>query len=380
MQKNEKFRFGSLDCLRGVFASMVVFHHMVDYTTSPVIHNNFFHYSNLFVDFFFVLSGFVISYSYKQLNSWDELKNFCRKRFFRLYPLHFLLLLVFVVFEVAKYFASSRISFNGGVFQENNFGSFLVSALLLNSVKWPFIHSLSWNYPSWSISAEMISYLFYSLVLLGWSRSRNPILRNGIFLVTVLIGFGTLYFLQGNFNLIFTYDYGYLRGLIGFSSGVLCFRAFERLYSRMKLVSSLIFTLLECILLLLTFLLIWNWELLKTDGYIYEILFFISILVFAFERGAVSKALKRIPFFINLGKYSYSIYMTHAIIGILFNVLFIRILKLPDTAYAYLFLLNFLIVYFVSRWTYHHIELYFQKRFTRQPKKAIIQEDQLLTF
>src|SRR5690349_1149576 len=104
MSGKAKPRFASLDCLRGLFASMVVFHHMVDYTSSPVVHNNFFRYSNLFVDFFFVLSGFVISYSYSSFPTRESLQRFYKKRLLRLYPLHFFLLLVFVLFEFAKYF------------------------------------------------------------------------------------------------------------------------------------------------------------------------------------------------------------------------------------------------------------------------------------
>jgi peptidoglycan/LPS O-acetylase OafA/YrhL len=379
MREKEKFRFASLDCLRGIFASMVVFHHMVDYTSSAVIHNNFFAYSNLFVDFFFVLSGFVISYSYPAFRSRSDLAAFYRKRVLRLYPLHVLLLLVFVAFEFAKYYAGAYIRFNGGAFNENNFYSFLTSALLLNSVKWPFVHSLSWNYPSWSISAEMISYCFYGLIGLGLYSYGRQLFRTFVFLGNILIGFGILYLVQGNFNLIFTYDYGFIRGMIGFSAGVLCFTVFKALYEKAKTISIRAFTIAEIIALLLTFVLVWNWDRFSFHGYIYEVLFFASILIFAFGRGAVSKFLVSVPFFTNLGKYSYSIYMNHAIIGILFNVLFIRLLKLPETSYAYLFLLNFLAVYFISKWTFYHVEVFFQKKLGRQAKKAIIREDQKLT-
>lgn len=350
---------------------MVVFHHMVDYTSSAVIHNRFFTYSNLFVDFFFVLSGFVISYSYPSFQNSQDLRHFHRKRFWRLYPLHLILLLVFAVFEFAKYYASSFITFNGGAFKENNLGSFIVSALLLNSIKWPFTHALSWNYQSWSISAEMISYFFYSFVVFGLVKVGRRAYRTVSFLGAILIGFALLYLIQGNFNLILTYDYGFLRGLIGFSTGVLCFTVFDAVYEKAKAIPAFVFTLLECLAFLLTFILIWNWEVFKPHGYVYEVLFFFSILTFAFEKGGVSRLLTRVPFFLSLGTYSYSIYMNHAIIGILFNVLFIRILKFPDTAYAYLFVLDFAIVYIVSKWTFAHVELYFQKRFGQRPKSLV---------
>ena len=380
MSGKAKPRFASLDCLRGLFASMVVFHHMVDYTSSPVIHNNFFRYSNLFVDFFFVLSGFVISYSYSSFPTGESLRRFYKKRLLRLYPLHVCLLLVFVLFEFAKYFSAAYIQFNGGMFAENNLLSFLSSLLLLNSVKWPHIYSLSWNYTSWSISAEVISYFTYSLIVFSLFRLRKQAYQNLIFLFLIFIGFGVLYFLHGNLNLIYTYDYGFLRGLIGFSAGVLCFGVYKGIHQNGQHLPALLFTALECLALLLTFVLVWNWERFQTAGYVYIILFFFSVLVFAFEKGHVSRFLASVPFFLNLGTYSYSIYMNHAIIGILFNVFFIRILKLPETVYAYLALLNFLVVYFVSRWTFYNIELRFQKRISHRLEKVLVAEDQKFSF
>ncbi|MNL61848.1 hypothetical protein D3C87_1858210 [compost metagenome] len=59
--------------------------------------------------------------------------------------------------------------------------------------------------------------------------------------------------------------------------------------------------------------------------------------------------------------------MTHALLISLFNVLFIRILKFPPEAYSYLFILNFILIYFVSSWTYKHIEMQFQYK---SPKKV----------
>ncbi len=57
-------RIKKLDGMRGVFSLMVVvFHYPKDYLPK-IIHNNFLVVnSDSFVDFFFVLSGFVISYS-----------------------------------------------------------------------------------------------------------------------------------------------------------------------------------------------------------------------------------------------------------------------------------------------------------------------------
>ena len=98
-----KDRFEVLDIFRGIFSAMVVFFHMSFFSATPVLNNNFIYNSDLFVDFFFVLSGFVIAYSYRQINTYRHLKVFLKKRVSRLYPLHLVMLLIFVVIELSKH-------------------------------------------------------------------------------------------------------------------------------------------------------------------------------------------------------------------------------------------------------------------------------------
>src|SRR5690349_5552566 len=98
-----KDRFEVLDIFRGIFSAMVVFFHMSAFANTPVINNHFVDNSDLFVDFFFVLSGFVIAYSYREINGGDKLQQFLKKRWLRIYPLHLVMLLIFVVIEVTKH-------------------------------------------------------------------------------------------------------------------------------------------------------------------------------------------------------------------------------------------------------------------------------------
>ena len=56
------------------------------------------------VDVFFVLSGFVIFYAYYgKLGSIGGVRHFVWLRFWRLYPLHFTFLIVFLFIEVIKF-------------------------------------------------------------------------------------------------------------------------------------------------------------------------------------------------------------------------------------------------------------------------------------
>ena len=81
-----KPRYEILDGLRGVAALMVVFFHCFE-TYNPVIGTQIINHGYLAVDFFFVLSGFVIGYAYD--DRWDKMSTwgFFKRRLVRLHPM-----------------------------------------------------------------------------------------------------------------------------------------------------------------------------------------------------------------------------------------------------------------------------------------------------
>lgn len=368
-----KERFEVLDIFRGIFSSMVVFFHMSAFSKTPILNNNFIYNSDLFVDFFFVLSGFVITYSYQYISNFNQFGKFYKKRFLRLYPLHIIMLMAFLIVEVSKHNLSAYIHVNELDNADNNMVTFFSSVFLVNSVKIPGATDVSWNLPSWSISAEMIAYLVFGLMIIFINSAKLYKIRNlmyGVLLSLVLVIF---YQITGSFKLTYSFDYGFLRSIIGFFTGVLCFNAYGYLKEYLRNLPTIFFNITETLIIFLILFLVWNKEPFKQSEYIYEILFFCSILIFAFEKGFISKGLNKLTLLKNIGKYSYSIYMTHALLLSIFNIVFIRILKLQPSAYAYLFLLNYLLIYFVSKWTYKHIEMRFsQKNSKPAPEKIII--------
>ena len=83
-------RIHKLDGLRGFCSLMVVFYHYPQSFLPDFIFRNFFiRESWSFVDFFFVLSGFVISYNYSTLSNPNDFWLYIKKRIIRLYPLLF---------------------------------------------------------------------------------------------------------------------------------------------------------------------------------------------------------------------------------------------------------------------------------------------------
>ena len=113
-----------LESLRGIAAASVALHH---FSVNSILQNNYYvKNSYLMVDFFFVLSGFVIAYNYMdKLTNTKNLINFQIKRFLRLYPLHFLVLLAFLFKENAIYYFEkvTGVQPNTPVFSVNNLES-----------------------------------------------------------------------------------------------------------------------------------------------------------------------------------------------------------------------------------------------------------------
>ncbi|MFD1140774.1 acyltransferase family protein [Larkinella insperata] len=356
-----KHRFQVLDIFRGIFASMVVFFHLSPFADTPLLNNNFVENSDMFVDFFFVLSGFVITYSYPNVSNGSEFGGFIKKRLWRIYPLHVILLFSFVIIENIKLYFATYIHINQPYNESNNILTFFTSLFLLNSVKFPGIRDVSWNIPSWSISAEMICYLVFGCMLVLIHKTRLQAIKYAVFGALPILALFLLIAITGRSEINYSFDYGFLRGIIGFFTGSVCYYVFNRAYPLLSQLKSSYFTLLEVSTLLVLGLMIYYGTALKAIGFVYEFIFFLAILTFSFERGIISALLKKSGLLKNIGTYSYSIYMTHTLLLSLFNVVFIRLLKLPPSAYVYLVFLNYYLIYIVSRWTYNNIEMRFNK-------------------
>src|ERR1700746_4045007 len=94
-------RLVALDSLRGLCALMVALLHIN--SVSHISESSFVRQSWLFVDFFFVLSGFVIAFTYlDKIESKAALVEFAIRRFGRVWPLHAAILRLFVVSECLK--------------------------------------------------------------------------------------------------------------------------------------------------------------------------------------------------------------------------------------------------------------------------------------
>src|SRR5438874_6149347 len=119
------------------------------------------------VSFFFVLSGFILVYTYAgtQLNA----RDFWRARFARVYPAYLFALLIstpFFLFAVRHY---KEINLPFMTFQAMHVKLTVALEMLLLQA-WVPLAALSWNPVGWSLSVEAFFYLLFPLLLFRYSR------------------------------------------------------------------------------------------------------------------------------------------------------------------------------------------------------------------
>jgi peptidoglycan/LPS O-acetylase OafA/YrhL len=161
-----------LDGLRIVAASAVVILHYSDYVKDHPIGrflvDHTWHF-NLFVDLFFVISGYVIASQYlTKVGSPAAIGRFLWRRFARIYPLHLATLAFYVAIALALYFGIAR----GENPARYPLSDIPAQLLLLHAIDGA---RLTFNFPSWSLSAEFFCYALFPLMAILLSR-RKPVI------------------------------------------------------------------------------------------------------------------------------------------------------------------------------------------------------------
>ena len=119
------------------------------------------------VSFFFVLSGFILVYTYASRPM--ILKDFWRARFARIYPAYAFSLLV-----TAPFFFFAVLTMNIPFFAWAKAHLKFVSVLVVSLLQaWVPPAALSWNAVAWSLSVEAFFYLLFPFLLLFFVR-RSP--------------------------------------------------------------------------------------------------------------------------------------------------------------------------------------------------------------
>lgn len=265
----------------------------------------------LWVEFFFALSGFVLTYVYAA--RWMELWRargyfgFLRARLSRLYPLHLTILLLMLAMVIVL----RQLAAQGGyvsIYDEQwhpivTWQTFIANLFLVQA--WNIFPYLSWNGASWFVSVEFLLCLLFPLYLMltrgGWRAAVLMIIAGAVALAALA---------HPRYGLDLTFHNGIYRGMAAFGMGVgfavLHARALEHGAANLP---DYVFSLAQAAVLAWLIYAIYNtgWSHRPSD--ITTALAVIA-LVFAlsFDRGFLAKAFA-IPPLLMLGEWSYAIYI-----------------------------------------------------------------------
>lgn len=181
----------------------------------------------IMVDLFFIMSGFIICHVYQDSFQYGfnikTFRQFTVARFARVYPLHFITLILCIALFVPKW----------GWDSVDDPKAIVTNILLIHSFG---IHKIfTWNVPSWSISAEWWSYMVFPMVAIFlYQKKKLAVL---VLLLFVVLAYGGIVYwiprksfmdpnLPAPHNLDSTFDFGYLRGLAGFVTGMLLYKLY----------------------------------------------------------------------------------------------------------------------------------------------------------
>jgi peptidoglycan/LPS O-acetylase OafA/YrhL len=319
------------------------------------------------VDYFFLLSGFIFFWLYKESIQIKaiNLRTFWVQRFSRLYPLHVATLVLVALLQII-YTAHEGNSF---VYPFNDAYHFLLN--LGFASKWGFEKGWSFNAPVWSISIEILLYFIFFIV-----ASRR--LGNWFFCLTVsIVSFVILQFPHHPiFKGLTTF---FLGGFIYYLTLLISTK-----YFRLKTVIYVTCTM--CWLLVITHFYITDLsEVALTlgiigkifmEGFPYYILFPLtvcSLVLFEIDRGAVLKPISWV------GDITYSSYLLHFPLQLLFGLALSYGVLNPtfrlEPMYLFIF---FAILIPLSYFTFVKFERPMQKliraQFLAQPNKKPMQD------
>lgn len=312
--------------IRSVAALFVVYKHYGPLFTIlfPILRRFSFVYraGPLGVDLFFVLSGFILSHNYLHRFVHSDRKgyfSFLRARFARIYPVHVASLLILATLVLSASLAGKAVNPESYTARE-----WFQNLLLLQA--WPMIFTRSWNFPSWSISAEAFAYVLFPIFAPLILRTKRPALFCVASLSAFVLPACTRLIPEG-----YPSNWALLRVLSEFMAGCCLYRVFDR-----KQKCPLTPSIAGALALIVGF----------TCSYLgqpisFAVPMFLFVIWSLAERPSGFLAGRTAQY---LGRVSYSLYMTHAVIEIVLN----RVIPVEHFATSgILFRLGILAVYWL---------------------------------
>lgn len=172
MPSESPVRFHYIDLLRGLSAlAVLIYHYRAFFVTAPdtwppVVNLPLqgclwpiYEYGRLAVQVFWVISGFVFAVAYARFGTQMSLWRFFVHRFARLYPLHFVMLILVATIQAASF----RFTGHFQVYGSNTPLDFIAQIFLASN--WLSAYRFTFNGPVWSVSVEILIYLAFVVYL-----------------------------------------------------------------------------------------------------------------------------------------------------------------------------------------------------------------------
>lgn len=303
-------RLDALTGIRGIAAWLVVLYHirLSLETLAPASVIAMFAKGYLAVDLFFVLSGFVLWHNYADRladGGRAEARSFLWRRIARIWPLHAAILAAFV--GLALLFLLTGRDVAGYPFAQ-----LPLHVLLIQN--WGITSELAWNHPAWSISTEMAAYLLFPLVVRCVRWERLPLAAQLALAAGLLAALYLLFALHGEKGLGGEIPrLGLWRCLIEFSLGNLVCMLWRRWRGRRHAAPCAAGVCLAALA---------GWLLTGAEAAFAPLCFCAGILALALDRGGIARALSTRAM-VYLGEISYSTYLAHFLLFIVFKLLFV---------------------------------------------------------
>ena len=289
----------NLDSARGLAALLIFFYHfdLLGITKSFWI----------YVNFFFVLSGFVLYEQIILVKNISRLSLFIKARAMRIFPLFIFIFFTRIILDIINRTVSG-LPANSFIELFNLKYISIAFALLQNFSQ----KSTQIFFPAWSLSTEWLTYLIISIGFF--------VLRNRIILLVIL--FGSLMILIGfKIDFIYINQFGYNFGIGAIGQGILGFGIGMSIKKKYKFLNKFTTKYLISIIIAINILLNILVYKVKSDSYLIllaNILFAVTlILITKLDLKPKGIGIKR-----SMGQLSYGIYLWHTVIISVYSNLF----------------------------------------------------------
>ena len=290
-------RLDSLEGLRFLSSLIIVAGHYVPYVVdTPLITR-----THLAVDLYFVISGIVIAENYAgRIAGGRDYARFMSRRIARLYPLHLLTLAFYVAIGLLYWRGLVQ------VVDGTRYNPETIVANLLMTQAWLPDGVISFNYVSWSISAEFFVYLLFPLI--AWTVGRRTGVGFAVVLAMLAAGIAFAELALDRPLTRLSWDGGVLRAVPSFAFGVWVSCAAPALARRLP--AARLRWLFPVVLTATATLFI-----VAIDQYVTLLVIWAMVaLAFLSDRSGLATAVSR-PLLSRRGELTYSIYMLHTVVA-----------------------------------------------------------------